>query len=393
MPQRTATIESLPEAFGMLKEMRADGPDWGTGCRQAARQALAEIIRGRMAEDVDLWLDGPEGRGGGDRRNGTCPRNLLCGLGDIELEVPRTRRCCPTAVPGSCARRAREIDRVILAGFVPGLSTRKVGGVLPPLLGCPVPPATVSRVARTLDAAVAAFHRRPLADRCKALMPDGVVLARRTGAGAVRRPVPVALGILPDGRREIIDFQLARGESAAEWERLLTSLHRRGLTGAGLEVIRADGGNGLPAALPPVHPDIPVRRCRAHKIRNVPDKLRRRDREDAKRGLHDIMNAPNITAARRFADRWREPYPKAVECLRDDLDDLPARFRYPTPDERKLVRTTNAIERRFREVRRRTRPMGTFQDRTSMERVLFAIFSYQNKNDRTAAPFAVTHKA
>ena len=396
MPQRTATIESLPEAFGMVKAMQADGLDWGTGCRQAARQALAEIIQGRMAEDVDHWLGSPAGRGGRDRRNGTYPRRLLCELGDIELEVPRTRRHCPTAVLGSYARRAREIDRVILAGFVLGLSTRKIGEVLLPLLGRPVSPATVSRVAGTLDAAVAAFHRRRLDNRYKALMLDGVVPARRTGAGAVRRPVLVALGILPDGRKEIIDFQLARGESAAEWERLLTSLHRRGLTGEGLEMICADGGNGLLAALPFVHPDIPVQRCRAHKIRNILNKLRRSDREDAKRNLHDIMNAPNITAARtaarRFADRWREPYPKAVECLRDDLDELLTCFRYPTPDERKLVRTTNAIERRFREVRRRTRPMGTFQDRTSMERVLFAIFSYRNKKDRTAAPFAVTHK-
>ena len=310
--------------------------------------------------------------------------------------VPRTRRYRPTAVLGSYAHRAGEIDRVILAGFVPGLSTRKVGGVLLPLLGRPVPPTTVSRVARTLDAAVAAFHRRPLADRCKALVLDGVVLARKTGADAVRRPVPVALGILPDGRREIIDFQLARSESAAEWERLLTSLHRRGLIGEGLEMIRADGGNGLLAALPLVHPDIPVQRCRVHKIRNIPDKLRRRDREDAKRGLHDIMNTPNIiaarAAARRFADRRREPHPKAVECLRDGPDDLPARFRYPTPDGRRQVRTTNAIERRFREVRRRIRPMGTFRDRTSMERVLFAIFSYRNRNDRTAAPSAVTQQ-
>ena len=381
----------------MVKAMRADGPDWGADCRQAARQALAGIIRDRMAEDVDRWLDGPDGRGGGDRRNGTCRRSLLCELGDIELEVPRTRRFCPTAVLGSYARRAREIDRVILAGFVLGLSTRKVGEVLLPLLGRPVPPATVSRVARTLDAAVAAFHRRPLANRCKALVLDGVVLARKTGAGAVRRPVPVALGILPDGRKEIIDFQLARGESAAEWERLLSSLHRRGLTGEGLEMICADGGNGLLAALPFVRPDIPVWRCRAHRIRNILNRIRRSDREDAKRDLHDIMNAPNITAARtaarRFADRWREPHPKAVECLRDDLDDLLARFRYPTPDERKPVRTTNAIERRFREVQRRTRPMGTFRDRTSMERVLFAIFSYRNKNDRTAAPFTLTHNS
>ena len=397
MPQRTATIESLPEAFEVVKAMQADGLDWGADCRPAARQALAEIIQGRMAEDVDRWLAGLDGSATRDRRNGTYRRRLLCELGDIELEVPRTRRYCPTAVLRSYARRAPEIDRVILAGFVLGLSTRKIGEVLLPLLGRAISPATVSRVAKTLDAAVAAFHDRPLANRYKALMLDGVVLARKTGAGALRRPVLVALGILPDGRKEIIDFQLAGAESAAEWERLLASLHRRGLTGEGLEMICVDGGNGLLAALPFVYPAIPVQRCWAHKIRNVLNKVRKTDHEDAKRHLHDIMNAPNYsaarTAARHFADQWQDTYPNAVKCLRDDLDDLLACFRYPSPEERKLVRTTNAIERRFREVRRRTRPMGTFQDRTSMDRILFAIFSHQNKTQRTAAPFHLTHNS
>ena len=96
-------------------------------------------------------------------------------------------------------------------------------------------------------------------------------------------------------------------------------------------MIRADSGNGLLAALPLVHPDVPVRRCRAHRIRNVPSKLRRRDREDAKRHLHDIMNAPNITAACRFADRRRDAHPKAVECLCDDPDDLPTASDTPRP--------------------------------------------------------------
>ena len=169
----------------------------------------------------------------------------------------------------------------------------------------PVPSATVSHVAGTLDAAVAAFHRRT--NYCKTLMPHGVVPARRTGTDAIRRPAPVVLGILPDGHKGFIDFQPARGESAAEWKHLPTSFHRRGLTGEGLEMIRAEGGNGLPAAVPPVHPDIPVRRCWAHRIGNVPNRLRESDREDAKCDLHNIMKAPNITAvhaaARRFADR------------------------------------------------------------------------------------------
>ena len=92
-------------------------------------------------------------------------------------------------------------------------------------------------------------------------------------------------------------------------------------------------------------------------------------------------------AARRFADRWQDLYPKAVACLRDDLDELLTCFRYTTLAERKAVRTTNAIERRFREVRRRTRPMGIFQDKTSMDRILFAVFTHENLNQGIAAPF------
>jgi len=126
-----------------------------------------------------------------------------------------------------------------------GLSTRKVGETVLALLGRSVSPSTVSQVAKTLDAAVAAFHRRPLQNRYKALMLDGVVLYRKTGAGALRRPVLVALGLRHGGKKEIIDFRLAASESAAEWEKFLADLYRRGLAGEGLDMICVDGGCGL----------------------------------------------------------------------------------------------------------------------------------------------------
>ena len=110
--------------------------------------------------------------------------------------------------------------------------------------------------------------------------------------------------------------------------------------------------------------------------------------------LHRLMNAPDLrrarAAARRFADRWQCVYPKAVACLRNDLDELLACWRYPTLAERRRVRTTNAIERRFREVRRRTRPMGVFSDRNSMDRILFAVFIRENRNRGVSTPFQLT---
>ena len=158
MPQ-TATIENLPEAFEVVKTMQTDGLDWGECYRPLGRRALAEIVEGRMAEDVDRWLGNLDGAAARDRRN------LLSEPGDIELKVPRTRRYCPVSVIGSYARRAPEIDRAILAGFVLGLSTRKVGETLLSLLGRPVAPTTVSRVAKTLDAAVQAFPSPPVDQR------------------------------------------------------------------------------------------------------------------------------------------------------------------------------------------------------------------------------------
>ena len=147
------------------------------------------------------------------------------------------------------------------------------------------------RVARQLDAAVCAFHARPLKSRYRVLMLDGVVLARKTGAGAIRRPVLVALGLRPDGKKEGIDYRLAASESAAEWERFLTDLYRRGLDGNGLETICVDGGAGLLAALPVVFPAIPVQRCWAHKILNVLYQVRPSDRDPVNACLHAVLNS------------------------------------------------------------------------------------------------------
>jgi transposase-like protein len=378
----------------MMKAMQAQGIEWGEDYRRAGAQALKDVLEGGMATGSDRYLADMAIRGAADRRNGTYTRWLMTELGEIELSVPRTRTWSALRVVRAYARRAPHIDRMILACFVLGLSTRKVAIALAPVLGRRISAGTVSQVAKTLDVAVAAFHRRRLKDIYPVLMLDGVVLSRKTGAGALKRPVLVALGLRPDGKKEIIDYRLALAESAREWELFLADLYRRGLEGARLEMICVDGGSGLLAALPMVYPAIAVQRCWAHKIRNVLGKVRMADRDAVKTGVGAIMNAKTRpqarSAARRFADRWQGAHAKAVACLRNDLDELLACWRYKTIEERKTVRTTNAIERRFREVRRRTRPMGVFQDRTSMDRILFAVFTHENSTQGVPTLFSLT---
>jgi transposase-like protein len=315
----------------------------------------------------------------------------------VEVRVPRTRLYSAGALIGAYQRRAPQVDALIVSCVRHGHSTRKAGKTLLRLLGEPVSPATVSEVCKQLDAEVAAFHRRPLHDRYRVVMFDGVVLARKTGAGAIRRPVLVALGLLPDGRKEVIDYRLADGESQRAWEAFLNDLDRRGLTGEAAELAVCDGGKGLLAALPLVYPKLAVQRCWVHKLRNVLDKTRKRDRDQVKRDLHRVMHAPTLPKARSaagcFRDKWASVYPEAVACLRADLDDLFTHYRFAKPEWRKAARSTNAIERCFVEVRRRTRPMGVMADRTSMDRILYATFTGINQNQGTFTPFPLTQNS
>jgi len=381
--KRKIMIRSLPEAMAVVKEMNLTSQDTWTGdYRQAARDAISSFLTDCMVQKLRFHLADNAARGIPDRRNGHYMRHLITELGDVIVSIPRTRTYSPIGAIRAYARRSQDVDRLILASFLLGLSTRKVGEALLSILGEKISASTVSRVAKTLDQAVTSFHRRRLKESYRAFLFDGVVLTRKTGAGALRRPVLVAVGIRHDGKKEIIDFKLARSESADEWESFLIQLTRRGLTGKETEIVSIDGGPGLISAVRSVYPLIPLQRCWAHKMRNILNKIRKTDIKEAKKGLVKIYGAKNLKEARsavkRWSDAWEGTYPAAIKCLRDDLDDLLTFLGFADPSFRRKVRTTNAIERIFREVRRRTRPMGVFENKTSIERILYAVFLYEN---------------
>lgn len=379
----------------MVKEMDVhNNHEWSGDFREFGRHAIADFLQYRMKESISDHLARLDGAS--DRRNGSYFRHLLTEIGDILLSVPRTRIFTPVKVLEAYARRSKDVDRLILACFLLGLSTRKVGEALQTILGEKVSPATVSRISQTLDAAVNAFHKRRLSNIYRALIFDGIILSRKTGMGPVRRPVLVVLGIRPDGKKEVIDFKLALSESAAEWEVFLKDLIKRGLTGDGVEIITVDGGKGLLSVLPDMYSAIPVQRCWAHKMRNILDKVKKKDHKTVREGLRKIYGASGIREARKqsgiWKKKWEKTYPLAVKCLFTDIEDLLTCFLFKDPLFRKSIRTTNHIERRFKEVRRRTRPMGVFSNRTSVDRILYAVFMHENKAEDVYPVFMMTHK-
>jgi putative transposase len=171
-------------------------------------------------------------------------------------------------------------------------------------------------------------------------------------------------------------------ESEKKWWRFLNDLHRRGLTGEALGLVVMDGNPGLENAVDLVWAFVKRQRCWAHKLRNVANYLKKKHLDQCVKGARAIYNAKSRKEAEkaygRWEKKWRAIAPKAVRYLEKDLEEL-LHF-YSCPKEIWIkVRTTNVIERAFREVRKRTRPMSCFNNVQSIERIVFAMLSHLNE--------------
>jgi putative transposase len=357
---------------------------WGDmqGQVQKAAKKFFELLSERQR---DLYMVSPRysrAEKRKDYRNGYYERDFVTRFGTLRLRIARTRRkgFLPEVLK-KFQRRAEEVSLLIREAFLRGISTRQVGRVVAILTGEPVSAQTVSRLTRDLDEIVRQFHEAALEDDWAYLFLDGVSLRVRRPSGRKRVQMLVAYGVKRDGRRHLLAFMRSPGESQADWEALLHDLYRRGLQGKNLQRIVTDGCPGLAAAIQTVYPRVPHQRCWVHKMRNILEKVRRRDHDAVKADAQAIYLAESRgqaqTAFRNFRARWKQAYSSIVKQLERDLPELLSFFSLPKHLWRKL-RTTNVIERCFVEVRRRTRPMVCFVNVKSVDRIIYSIFERFN---------------
>ena len=325
--------------------------------------------------------------GGEPYRNGYYERDFVTRLGTMRLRIARTRG--KSFLPRGLERfqrRAEDVSMLIREAFLRGISTRQVGRVVATLTGEVVSPQTVSKLTRDLDEVVRQFHRARLEDQYAYLFLDGVSLRVRRPAGRKRVQMLVAYGVRRDGTRHLLAFLRSQGESQADWEGLLEDLYRRGLEGENLGLIVTDGCAGLAAAIRTVYPRVRHQRCWAHKMRNILEKVKKRDYDAVKQAAQAIYlaesRAQSEAAFRALRARWRGSYGPMVRQLERDLPELLSVFAFPA-HLRKKLRTTNVIERCFVEVRRRTRPMVCFVNVASVDRILYSIFQRFNLEWKT----------
>ncbi len=351
------------------------------GCRYVAKcfyeKALAVDFDGFI--NVGRYQRNCRRRG---HRNGYRQRSLLTSVGALDLRVPRDRE--GKFQPELFTRYQRvdsSLEETIRAMFLRGVSTRKVGEILDVLCGERLSASKVSTVTKELDRAVCDFANSPIDDDFLFLFVDALSVSIRFGLKAKKVRLLVAYGIRTDGRRQLLSFQRSKSESYACWKGFVDNLQVRGLKGRNLKLIVMDGAPGLWAAVEEAYPFVEHQLCWVHKLRNVAKYCPQSLRQECVSQATQIMYAPSAAVAarrfRQFKQRWKDKIPKAVNCVEKDFDKLIPVFEFPETI-RKMIRTTNVIERCFREVRRRLKVMGCFQNAKSCDRIIFAIFNYFN---------------
>ncbi len=319
-----------------------------------------------------------------DRRNGSRPRQIETRFGLIEdLRLPRGRRSGTTysTIVGRYRRQDERINQIVSEMFLRGVSTRKVGKISKLLWGSEVSPAEVSRINKGVKKELIRWLNRPITKKFAYLLIDGVYFKVRRKRIS-REAALCAVGITEQGEREHLGFIQGHRENQQAWEFLLTQLMRRGLNPKDVLMVTSDGCPGITAAIRTVLPYSEHQRCLFHKMANLKAKCPKSEWSLIKAKLDRIYYAPNLMEAKAqaegFSQEYKAIFPALLECLEKDLDACLAHMNHPA-NRWKHIRTTNLIERSFKEVKRRVKVMEQFPTEESCIRILFTLLQAQNE--------------
>jgi len=336
--------------------------------REGVKAVLEEVLQEEMAEHLEAGYREltPTRRG---ERNGHYTRNLLTPAGKIErLEVPRDREGeFVTEVFERYKRMTGDVEEAVLEMYLSGISVRKIAGVTEALSKARVGKDAVSRIARRLEEEQKAWRERPLGEKAYPyLYLDATYLKVRWGAGVTSMALLACVGVDEEGFREVLAVEVAGSEKGAAYASLLRGLLDRGLKGVKLVV--SDDHEGIKAAVFGELPGAGWQRCVVHFERNVLSSVPASAMSEVAEDLKAIFKVRREKTARALAEDFAETYgdrfPKAVSVFEAGVSDALAYLSFPGSHHARL-RTTNMLERLFREVKRRTRVVGVFPNETS----------------------------
>lgn len=354
------------------------------------KQHLGEFVRGTVEETLNAMLDAeadaicnaqkyehtPDRK---DTRAGHYGRKLHTQAGEVELKMPKLRTLpFDTAIIDRYRRRETSVEESLVEMYLAGVSVRRVEDITEALWGTKVSPGTISNLNKKVYKQIEAWRNRQITGIYPYVYLDGIWLKRSWGGEVRNISILVAIGVNSDGFREILGVAEGAKEDKESWQNFLRYLKSRGLSGVKLFV--SDKSLGLVESLANFFPDAKWQRCIVHFYRNVFTLVPHGKVKYVATMLKAIHAQEDKEAAQAKAQavvkKLKEmKLAKAAELITDSIEETLSYYDFPD-EHRRRIRTNNLLERILREVRRRTRVVGSFPDGESALMLVAARLRY-----------------
>lgn len=345
------------------------------GLLDELKKALSERM---LTAELDDHLESEVESGGANRRNGSSRKTMLTGTSKVMLDIPRDR--AGTFDPKLIAkyqRRFPDFDDKIVSMYARGMTVREIRGHLEELYGIDVSPDLISTITDAVLDTVTEWQGRPL-DACYPLVFLDAIRVKIRDEGFVRnKAVYIALGILPDGTKEILGIWIEQTEGAKFWLRVMNELKNRGVADILIAVV--DGLKGFPDAINAVFPETVVQTCIVHLLRNSMGFASWKDRKPIAQALRAVYRADNAEAGMKALEtfeqgHWGQRYPAITQSWRRHWEHVIPFFAFPE-SVRRIIYTTNAIEALNSKLRRAVRTRGHFPSDDAAMKLLYLVLN------------------
>ena len=336
--------------------------------RQKLQQAVNDLLESELTAFLGYNPYERDGWNTGNSRNGAYYRKVDTQFGQIEIKVPRDRNgeFHQHTMP-DYKRHTDVLEQTVIKLYSKGVTTREIADLIEKMYGGYYSPAMVSNISKEMIPKVEAYHQRHLSDKffCVYLDATYIPLKRVTYE---REAVYIAIGIKPNGHKEVIDYCIAPTENIEIWSEMLKGFKSRGLEQ--VELFLSDGVVGMKEAICQSYPKAHFQRCLVHVMRNINAKMRVDDRQKALDEFKQIHTQSNkemaVQVLHEFYQNWEKAYKNVVRDLRQVEPDLLTFYNYP-PAIRASIYSTNMIESFNNRLKRKTKPKTEFPTEQSLD--------------------------
>ncbi|MGZ7893819.1 IS256 family transposase [Lactobacillus crispatus] len=336
--------------------------------RQKLQQAVNDLLESELTAFLGYNPYERDGWNTGNSRNGAYYRKVDTQFGQIEIKVPRDRNgeFHQHTMP-DYKRHTDVLEQTVIKLYSKGVTTREIADLIEKMYGGYYSPAMVSNISKEMIPKVEAYHQRHLSDKffCVYLDATYIPLKRVTYE---REAVYIAIGIKPNGHKEVIDYCIAPTENIEIWSEMLKGFKSRGLEQ--VELFLSDGVVGMKEAICQSYPKAHFQRCLVHVMRNISAKMRVDDRQKALDEFKQIHTQSNkemaVQVLHEFYQNWEKAYKNVVRDLRQVEPYLLTFYNYP-PAIRASIYSTNMIESFNNRLKRKTKPKTEFPTEQSLD--------------------------